>query len=449
MSSLWRNREFNLLWVSQSLSDLGGAVASLALPLLVLALTGSPIQAGLVGTIAQVTQLVCRLPPGVFVDRIDRRRTMLACDAVRLAGFAGLGVAVLTGQANLAVIIAVAVVDAACGSLFGTAEYAALRSIVPTEQLSAAVARNEARSYGTSLAGPPLGGLLFGLAHALPFLGNALSYLASLIGVTLIRRPLQADRPEKSAGYAAAQAEGLRFVFGNPFLRALLFIAAPVNFAVSGVIFTIVVTLQRHGTPPAVIGLAETIIGVGGLLGAFAAPILQRRLPLTVLVRAICWAATALFATSALLTGGIAAAAPVGLVMFLAPACNAALFGYQAAITPDRLQGRVISVILLVATSAAASAPILAGIWVTAWGGPATLLLFALAISIAGVAATFGTGVRHMRPLDQPVPALAGVAEWECLQAAPHPAQRSVASGPATSGPTASANNAEHCPLRG
>jgi hypothetical protein len=64
VSSLWRNREFSLLWTSQSLSDLGDAVAQLAMPLLVLALTGSAVRAGLVGTVTQVVRLLTRLPGG-------------------------------------------------------------------------------------------------------------------------------------------------------------------------------------------------------------------------------------------------------------------------------------------------------------------------------------------------------------------------------------------------
>src|SRR4029453_15917441 len=105
-----------------------------------------------------------------------------------------LGAALAAGRAGLPLIAVVAVVDAICSTLFGTAEHAALRNIVPTAQFPPAVARNEARTYATSLAGPPLGGLLFGVTQALPFFGNALSYLASLIGVALIRKPLQTAR---------------------------------------------------------------------------------------------------------------------------------------------------------------------------------------------------------------------------------------------------------------
>ncbi|MCA2212141.1 MFS transporter [Jidongwangia harbinensis] len=398
---LWHNREFNLLWTSQALSDLGASVSTLAMPLLVLVLTGSPVQAGLVGTLALVVRLICRLPAGVLADRVNRRRAMIVCDVVRLIALTGLAAAVWTGRAGLPVILAVALVDGVGQTFFSTVEHAALRSIVEPGQLPTAVARNEARNYAAGLAGPPLGGLLFGLGHALPFAGNALTYLASLAGVALIRRPLQAARDEPPAGHAAALAEGLRFVLTNPFLRAVLVIAAPLNFALGGAIFAIIVTLQRHGTEPAVIGLVETIIAVGGLAGAGAAPALQRRLPLAVLVRVICWAAVVLVASSALFTDSVAAAVPIALAVFLGPACNAALFGYQAAITPDRLQGRVVSVILTGAMSAAAAAPLLAGAVVAAWGGPSALLLSAAAVAASAVAATVSPGIRTMRPIEE------------------------------------------------
>jgi MFS family permease len=404
VSSLWRNREFNLLWTSQTLSDLGDAVAQLAMPLLVLALTGSAVRAGVVGTLAQVVKLLTRLPGGVLADRVNRRRALLVCDAIRLLAFAGLAVAVAAHRADLAVIIVVAVIDAGCGTLFQTTEYAALRSIVEPAHVSTAVARNEARSYGASLAGPPLGGLLFGLGAAWPFVGNAVSYLASLAGITAIRRPLQGEPDPAPLNHRAALVEGLRFVFANPFLRAVLTIAAPLNLALSGSIFTIIISLQRHGVAPGVIGLTETIVGVGGLAGAVAAPALQRWMPITRLIRSICWTTVVMLIVSAPLSSSLAAALPLALAVFVGPACNAALFGYQAAITPDRLQGRVLSVIFMVAMSAAAAAPVLSGALVSSAGSRVTMLFFAAAVSVAALTATFATGIQTMRPIDELTP---------------------------------------------
>src|SRR4051794_36043667 len=121
-TTLWRNREFNLLWSSQSLSDLGSAIAQLAVPLLVLDRTGSPVKAGVVGTTALVVKLAMRLPAGVLADRIDRRRVLLGCDVVRLIAFLLLAAAVAAGRANLVVIIVVTILDACCTAMFNTIE---------------------------------------------------------------------------------------------------------------------------------------------------------------------------------------------------------------------------------------------------------------------------------------------------------------------------------------
>ncbi|BCY12159.1 MFS transporter [Actinoplanes sp. L3-i22] len=408
MTSLWRNRDFNLLWGGQVLSELGDAVAGFAVPLLVLILTGSVVQAGVVATISKITTLVCHLPVGVLADRVDRRRAMLAADGVRLLAGGALAVLIVIGQVRLWVIILVAVVNAAASALFSTTEHAALRSIVPAAELPTAVARNEARGYGVALAGPPLGGVLFGIGHALPFIGNVVSYLASMAGVLLIRGRLQQQRAAEPDRYRAALAEGVSFVVRDPFLRAVLFIAAPLNFAITGAVFTIIVSLQRNGTAPAVIGLIETVLGVGGLVGAVLAPLLQRRLGLAPLARILCLAATGSLLISALLMTSVAAVVPVAVALVIAPAGNAALFGHVAAITPDRMQGRVFSVILLGASSGAAVAPALAGTLVAIGTSTATVLVFAAAMASAAIIALVSRGIRRATPITPDRPAEPG-----------------------------------------
>jgi MFS family permease len=128
---------------------------------------------------------------------------------------------------------------------------------------------------------------------------------------------------------------------------------------------------------------------------------LQRWFPFARLIRGICWSASAVLIVSAALSGTVAAAIPVAVALFLGPACNATLIGYQTAITPDRLQGRVLSVIFLAAMSAAAVAPLLAGVFVTAFGSSVTILLFAAAVSTGALTASLSPGIRTMRPLEE------------------------------------------------
>ncbi|MFG3016453.1 MFS transporter [Streptomyces cinerochromogenes] len=393
-AGLWRNRDFTLLWTGQCLSDLGGAMVDLALPLLVLQQTGSPARAGLVGTAGLVTTLVCRLPAGVLADRCDRRGLMIACDVLRLAAYALLGWAVVTGGASLPVILTVVVVGAAATAVFSTAEHASVRTLVSPGQLTSAVARNEARTYGVTLAGPPLGGLLFGLGRALPFFCDALSFLLSLAAVSRIRRPLQQPRREPAPPVGASVKEGLRFLLGHPFLRALLLIAAPLNMAFTGMVFAMTLALRRAGVSPFLVGVAGTVFALGGLLGALAAPALQRRLRLPVLITLLCWTTAALMTAGALLAGTITAAVPLAAAVFLGPTANAALFAHQAAVTPDHLQGRVVAGVLLAAGSAAALAPALAGALLARRPPGPALLVFPALVTAAAVTATLSKGIR-------------------------------------------------------
>ncbi|MCP2322761.1 MFS family permease [Hamadaea flava] len=403
--SLWRNKAFTLLWSSQALSDLGSSMSSLAMPLLTLAITGSPIQAGVVGTSAAVVRLVCQLPAGVVTDRIDRKRLMLVADAVRLCAYLSLGILVLADRVSLAWIVAINMIVTVFHVAHENAQFGAVRNVVPLDRVPEATARNEARGAAVSLIGPPIGGALFGLARALPFFTDAVSYLLSFIGVSLIREPMQQERSEPREHPAKELIEGVKFTLSEPFLRAVLLIAPPINLAFNGMIFAMVVILQQRGTPPALIGTVETIIGAGLLFGALIAPRLAQRVPMRRLIIGITWLGAALMASAALLTGSILVAIPVALAIMLGPACNAALFGYQAAVTPDRMQGRVMSVIILVATSLASLSALLGGSLVHLAGGPVTVLVFAGLMAVAAVAATISQGVRGMKPLSELQPA--------------------------------------------
>jgi MFS family permease len=397
--SLWRNGAFNLLWGSQALSDLGSSMSGLAMPLLTLTITGSPIQAGIVGTASALVRLACQLPAGVITDRIDRRKLMLVADGVRLAAYALLAWAVLTDRVTLLWIVVTTMVASVFNVAHENAQFSAVRNVVPLEQVPEATARNEARGATVSLIGPPIGGALYGVARSLPFVADAVSYLLSFIGLSLIRKPMQQERTGPREHPVKELVEGVRFTLNEPFLRAVLLIAPPINLVFNGMAFAIIVILQQQGTPPALIGTVETIFGVGLLAGALIAPVLARKVQLRLLVLGICWISSVVMVFGAFLTGSVLVAVPMMIAALLAPSCNAALFGYQAAVTPDRLQGRVMSVILMGAMSLASFSSLLGGLFVHWWGGPATIAAFAGIMAVAAVSATLTKGVRHMRPI--------------------------------------------------
>jgi MFS family permease len=204
---LHRNREYVALWVGQTVSALGISISSFAYPLVVLAATGSPARAGLVGSVLAGTTFFLRLPAGALVDRWNRKAILVVCDVGRALSAGALAVALALGHFWFAQVLIVAFLEGAFGVLFGPAEAAAVRRVVAPPQVRDAIARNQSRMQLAGLVGPPLGGVLLGVGRALPFVADAVSYLVSLVGVLFVRSSLQdppAPRPKRRCWTACA-----------------------------------------------------------------------------------------------------------------------------------------------------------------------------------------------------------------------------------------------------
>jgi MFS family permease len=382
---LRRNAGFRMLWIGQVVSDTGTDVALIAYPLLILALTGSAALAGVVGTVRLVVQIVLGLPGGALTDRFDRRLTMITCDTIRAAVMALLVVLILLHMASWPVVLVVSVIDGGANVLFDPSATAALPVIIADSQLEQAWAATEARSYGASLVGPALGGLLFGLGSAVPFLADSFSYLASVGTVSRIRGRFRPERSGEQKSIWHEIAEGLRLVWRNQLLRAAVIMAPLINFAFNGVIFTITVALRQHGIAPGIIGLAQAGIAAGGLVGAIAAPKLQGRLPVWQLMIALTVAATGLFVVAALVLPSPLVALPVAATLLLAPTANAALFAAMLRSTPEDMRGRVNSTMIMMATGLAALSPLTAGLIVEHVSAQWALGTFAVTVGVAAI----------------------------------------------------------------
>lgn len=392
---LRRNQDFRMLWTGQLLSDTGTRAGGLAYTLLILALTHSAVLAGAAGTVRAITVICLQLPAGALSDRFDRRLTMIICDVMRAALLAVLAVLTAAHLAPWPAVIAVSVIEGGAGTIFDPAATAALPAIVPDAQLEEAWAATEARTYGAGLAGPALGGVLFGLGRAVPFLADAVSYAVSAGTASRIRGRF---RPENPAGRKALWrevADGLQLVWQVPILRAVLVQVPLVNFSFTGVIFTITLALRQHGTSATVIGLVQAAIAAGGLLGALVAPRLQRRMPLATLATTITLAGALLFGAVALLLPSPAVAVPAALALLLAPAANAALVAVVLRSAPEGMRGRVTSTVAMAATALSALAPLIAGLLVQHASGAWAVGAFAATTAAAAVLGRAMPGLRQ------------------------------------------------------
>jgi MFS family permease len=348
---LRRNRDFLLLWGGEVISTLGSQISLVAFPLLVLATTHSPAKAGLVGFANQVPVLAFYLPAGVLVDRHDRRTIMVASSLAGGLAMASVPIALALGGLSLGQILVVAFVAGVRQVIYSVAEQGALPLVVAPSQLSEAVTGNQARGEAALLAGPPLGGILFGLARMLPFAVDAVSYLFSVVGAQLVRPPLQEPRTAERRPARTEIAEAMRWFWSQPFLRASALAVAATNFTVVAEELVLIVRARQHGASPAAVGVMLALIGLGGLIGAVIASRVTRRVRSQVIVIGLFWVETVLLLPLALtrnpyLLGGI-----VGVTALGSPAWNAVVVGARLRLTPDHLRGRVISAARLISGS--------------------------------------------------------------------------------------------------
>jgi predicted MFS family arabinose efflux permease len=339
------------------------------------------------------------LPAGLLADRVNRRHLMVATDGVRALSMAAIPIAAATARVPYALILVVAAIDGTGYVLSNVAERGALRHLVAPEQLGDAVARNESRTFGAMLAGPPLGGLLFGIGRVLPFLADAGSYAISTISKLRIRSDLQEARLDGPAGDAR---EGLRWLWQWPFMRNCMLLFAGSNPIFTGLYLLVVLLARRHGASSALIGVMLGIAAAGGLLGALLAPSLQRRLTARVALVGESWVLALsipllLVARDPLLIGAILAAAEL-----ITPVTNSFVVSFRVAFAPDRLQGRVQAASTLVSLSAGWLGPLAVGLLVQSAGDNVTILVLTGWALMLALAATGSRAFRRPPGLDAP-----------------------------------------------
>lgn len=395
-SRLLVNRNFTLLWTGAVLSELGSQATVVAMPLLVLALTSSPAKAGIVGLARSLAYPLTPLPAGALVDRWDRRRVMIGCAAGRALAMGSLVVMLAIGRPPFWQLLAVAFLNAMLWSVSMIAERGLLAAVVPAQTLSDAVALNEARESVAAIGGPALGGALFGIARGLPFLADAISFLApgrAVLGVRVM--PAAAAPVGGRPSMPQAIREGVAWLWQRPFLRAGSVLYAAANVTLVSVELLAVLIARHHGASSAAIGVAFAIIGAGGVASAILARPLRRRLSTRWSVLSEPWFAVVfvpvlLLARSALVIGAVVA------VMFLPLALSSSVVvGQRLALTPDHLRGRVQASASFIAGSIGWIGPLAIGVLFQDAGETTTVLSLTGWTLAVAVAATRSGGLRQ------------------------------------------------------
>lgn len=399
LTPLWRNRDYLLLWSGQAISSVGSSASDLALPLLILGLTHSPVQAGFVGALRSLAYLLLGLPAGALIDRWNRKRTMILCDTGRALALGSIPLALALHHLTMTQLYLVSLIEGTLFVFFGLAESAALPRVVAKAQLPAATAQNEATGGMVTLMGPTLGGTLFGVAQALPFLADALSYTASVLSLFWIRLPFQEARTRQRRSLRADIGEGLVWLWREPVIRAFALLHSGVVFSYAGMSLLVLVMAERQHAAPFAIGLMFGIGGLGSILGALLGGQAHKRFRLGQIMVGAFWVFALLWLLYALEPSLLALGAILAAFWVVDEIYDVAQISYRLALIPDALRGRVNGVFRLLFFSCEALGLALTGLLLQQFGILVTILCFEGALVLLAVAATRNRALRRARPL--------------------------------------------------
>lgn len=346
--SLWRNRDYMLLWSGQALSDIGGAVSELAFPLLVLAVTHSPAQAGFAAALRALPATLFSLFAGVLVDRWNCKWVMLVCDSGRALSLASIPIAYALGHLTIAQLYITAFLEGTLLILFDLAKTAAISQVASRAQLSTAIAQDEFVEGTTELFGPTLSGALYTLSEMFPFIVDAISYLISIVTLLLIHTPFQHERKPVRRNVLREIAEGMSWLRHQPFVLTMTLLMGAGAFVFSGNVLIIIILVQRQHASAVVIGLIFAASGIGSILGSLLAPRLEHRLTVGQSILLCRW--------YIVLSWPLYALAPFPPVLgavqfgtgFVDPIEDVPYFSHRLKLIPDQLRGRVLSACRLV-----------------------------------------------------------------------------------------------------
>ena len=273
--------DFLKLWSAQTISQLGSQISLLALPLAAIIVLGaSAFEVALLGTLEFLPFLLFALPAGVWVDRLARRPILVLADLGRAAALASVPVAYLLDGLAMGQLYAVAFLVGTLTIFFDVAYQSYLPSLVARDQLVEGNAKLEVSRAGAQVAGLGLGGAIVGaLTAPYAILLDAASFLASALLLARISANEPHPAPASRRRLVPELWEGLRYLVGHPYWRAIAATTGTANFFNTlGFSIVLVYAVRRLHLSPELIGLVLALGSLGGLGGALVVGRLARRL---------------------------------------------------------------------------------------------------------------------------------------------------------------------------
>ncbi|MEO8955952.1 MAG: MFS transporter [Ktedonobacteraceae bacterium] len=398
---LWRNWDFLLLVSGQAVSSVGSQISLIAFPLLILALTHSPAQAGLMTAVRGIPIVLFCLPAGALVDRWNRKHLMIFCDSGRALALGSIPIALVLGHLTYLQLYAVSLVEGTLYIFFTLAESACLPRVVTREQLPAAVAQNEVLYSIASVIGPALGAILYGLGNLIPFLSDGISYLISAVALFFIKAEFQGEREVTARRWWVEVGEGVVWLWHTPLLRFIAVLTFGLITPCSGYVLILILLAQQMHASSLVTGMVFAGGGAGSIIGALLVVPLQKRFSFGQLIISSSWVWALTWLFFAIAPNPIVLSILNGMSFVIVPIYTLTQYSYRLALIPDRLQGRVNSVFRLIALGGQPIGLVLTGLLLQFIGPVPTVVILFVPQLVLVIAATLNKHVRHARPVGE------------------------------------------------
>jgi MFS family permease len=430
--------DFVKLWSALSISLMGSAVTTLALPLIAArTLHASALQMGILAAAGQAPYLLFSLAAGAWVDRIRRRPLLIASDVASAVLLLSIPIAAIFGTPPYLLLCGVAFGVGTFTVITEVAHYAYVPTLVGRSQLTPCNSRLQISHSVANTGGPGIAGILIQLVGAaVAVLADAVSFLVSAVLLRAIRKPEEdVQLEEEPANLVQSVRDGLRMLLRHPLLRPIILITAPAGFFETGLLALYILYASRYlHLSPLLIGLTFAAGGVGAIPGAILAE------------RAGSW-----FGVGPTIIGGYALAGAAALLIPLAggplavvaivlmvskalngitdTAANIHQWTLRQTVTPDRLAGRVTAGQRFLVYGACALGAVASGVVGSTVGVRAALFVFAIGMIVSPLVGVF-TALRSVReqpadvdeepppPAEPPTPTAAEFEAPEVLEEA-------------------------------
>lgn len=397
--SPWSVKDYRWWFAGDTALTIGSGIGGFAFTLLAYPITHSVALAGIVGACATIANAPTLIIGGMMADRFDRKKLMYWSAGTSVVVLAAMIAFYAAGWMNFATLIAFAIIRGFTSGLFGDITNTVLPQVVSGGALTSAMSANQSRDAVIQILSSPLSGLLYGFAPEVPFAFAIVMYL--IFGSTI--HPIHADlRPNSESVEKDEESrkvpltDAFRWFGKARVVVQLMIMICAVNFGLALLTTAFTLDQQRIGTSTMVIGLIDSAVGLGTIVGSFTTQWVSARWSGGTIIRWTALWIAIVFSFVALTENPWVLCVICFVAALPLIPCNALGGSYETLLIPNHLRGRVEGVMGVFAVCLSSLASVVAGSLLQGIGYRWTVVFAAVVLLAGALVAFFGQPIRSI-----------------------------------------------------